>query len=152
MKRFKFSLQTLHEMRQEEREQAERALALATTELAQAMEAVETVIREIDKTIRDYAGKVSSGNVSPYEGETYSRYIASLDKKLEVARARQAEAAQLREHKIQELIKATTAAEATTRLREQHYQRYVAEVAREEQNLIDELATIASSRRLKGTQ
>lgn len=152
MKRFKFSLQTLHEMRQEEREQAERALALATADLAKEMEAIELVVREIDKTIRDYAGKVSSGTVSAYEAETYSRYIASLDRKLESARARQAEAAQFRELKIQELIKATTAAEATTKLREQHYQRYVAEVAKEEQDLIDELATISTSRRLKGTQ
>jgi flagellar biosynthesis chaperone FliJ len=51
---------------------------------------------------------------------------------------------------LQDFIKASAAAEATAKLREQYYARYVAELAREEQNQMDELATIATVRRMRG--
>lgn len=150
MKPFKFSLQTLHNLRAQEREDAERALAQSTTELAAAADRVEVARKALDQAVAAYVAQMNTKVPNVREAEMHTQYIASLEARLATARQEHAELEQQRELKLQELIKASAAAEATTKLREQYYARYVAELLREEQNLMDELATIAKVRRLRG--
>lgn len=150
MKRFKFSLQTLHELREQERETAERALEKATVAVTQAASHIEEVMRAITQTVAEYSTKMRTQAPDPREAEMHTDYIATLEKQLSQARERHAALGREREVKLQEFVKASAAAEATAKLREQYYARYVAELAREEQNLMDELATIATVRRLQG--
>lgn len=150
MKRFKFSLQTLHDLRAQEREDAERALAQAAAEVAAAAAHVEALRHTINQAITAYTTNLQTKVPNAPEAKMHSEYLTALDRQLAAARAHQAERERFRAMKLQDLIKASAAAEATAKLREQYYLRYVAELAREEQNLMDELATIATVRRLRG--
>ncbi len=150
MKRFKFSLQTLHDLREQEHEEAERALAQAVTEVAAALAHIEALRQTINQAIGAYTTDLQTKAPNAYEAKMHSEYLTALDRQLAVARAHQ-EACELhREIKVQELVKASAAAEATAKLRAQYYARYVAELIREDQNLMDELATIATVRRMRG--
>ncbi len=150
MKRFKFSLQTLHDLREQEREDAERALAQAVAEIAAAIGHVEVLRDTINQAIAAFAANLQTRAPNAREAQMHSEYLTTLDQQLAVARAHQAACERHREAKLHELVKASAAAEATAKLREQYYARYVAELAREDQNLMDELATIASVRRMRG--
>jgi flagellar export protein FliJ len=150
MKRFKFSLQTLHDLREQEREDAERALAHAATEVAAAAAHVEGLHDAINQAIAAFAANLQTRAPNAREAQMHSEYLTTLDQQLAAARAHHIACERQREMKLQELIKASAAAEATAKLREQYYARYVAELAREDQNLMDELATIASVRRMRG--
>jgi flagellar export protein FliJ len=150
LKRFKFSLQTLHDLREQERETAERALAQAAAEVEAASANVAAACRAIEEAVSAYAAQMQTKTPDPRAAELHTEYIHTLERRLTEAQATQAERERQREQKRQELLKAAAAAEATAKLREQYYAQYVAELAREEQNLMDELATIATARRLRG--
>jgi flagellar export protein FliJ len=150
MKRFKFSLQTLHDLREQEREDAERALAQAAAEVAAAAAHMDVLRDTINQAIAAFAANLQTRAPNAREAQMHSEYLTGLDHQLAAARAHHAVCARQREMKLQELIKASAAAEATAKLREQYYAHYVAELAREDQNLMDELATIASVRRMRG--
>lgn len=151
MKRFKFSLQTLHDLREQEREEAERALAQAAAEVTQAAARVEELRAAINEAVLAYAASLQTKELKPHEAQMHTEYLVTLDQQLAAARAHHTACERQREVRLQELVKASAAAEATTKLREQYYARYVAELAREEQTLMDELATIAAARRLRET-
>ena len=150
MKRFKFSLQTLHDLREQEREDAERAFAQAATEVAAAAAHIEALRNTINQAITAYAANLQTKAPNAHEAKMHTEYIATLDNRLVAARAHHAACERHRETKLHELVKASAAAEATAKLRAQYYARYVAELAREDQNLMDELATIATVRRMRG--
>ncbi len=150
MKRFKFTLQTLHDLREQERLTAERALGHATAAVAQAAAQTEELLKTIVQAVATHAAKLRTKEPNPHEAEMHTEYIATLERQLAAARTRHAALEREREVKLQEFIKASAAAEATAKLREQYYARYVSELLREEQNLMDELATIATVRRMQG--
>ncbi|MBS1809321.1 MAG: flagellar export protein FliJ [Acidobacteria bacterium] len=150
MKRFKFSLQTLHDLREQERETAERELGKAIAAVAEATAKIEALLNAIVQAVAAHAANLRVKEVNAREAQMHTEYIATLEQQLAEARACHAALEREREVKLQELIKASAAAEATAKLREQYYARYISELAREEQNLMDELATIATVRRLQG--
>lgn len=151
MKRFKFSLQTLHDLREQEREDAERALAQAVAEVARAAAKIEELRGAINQAVAAYAAHLQTKELQPHEAQMHTEYLVTLDRQLTATRAHHDDCERRRETRLQELIKASAAAEATAKLREQYYARYVAELVREDQNLMDELATIATVRRMRGT-
>ena len=150
MKRFKFSLQTLHDLHEQERSDAEHALAQAAAEVAAAAAHIEVLRDTINQALAALTVNLQTKAPNAREAEMHAEYLTTLDKRLATARAHYANCERHRETKLQELIKASAAAEATTKLRQQYYNHYVAELAREEQTLMDELATIATVRRMRG--
>lgn len=149
MKRFKFSLQTLHELREQERETAELALGQATVAVAQAAAHIEAIMLAITQNVAATSTTLRRKEPALPEVQLQTEYLTTLEHQLAEARVRHATLKREREVKLQEFVKASAAAEATAKLREQHYARYIFELAREEQNLMDELATIATVRRLR---
>ena len=149
MKRFKFSLQTLHDLREQERETAEIALGQATAAVTAAAAQIEELLHTITQVMAAYSTALRTKEPKLREVKMQTEYIATLEQQLAVARVTHARLEREREIKLQELVKASAAAEATVKLREQYYARYVFELAREEQNLMDELATIATVRRMR---
>jgi flagellar export protein FliJ len=150
MKRFKFSLQTLHDLREQEREDAEHALGQATAAVVEATAKIESLLEAIKQAVAAHAVQMRTKTPDPREAQMHNEYIAALERRLGEARLTHATLERNRLMKLQEFVKASAAAEATAKLREQYYARYVSELAREEQNLMDELATIATVRRLRG--
>ena len=149
MKRFKFSLQTLHDLREQERETAEIALGAATAAVTAAAAQIEALLHTITQAMAAYSSALRTKEPKLCEVEMQTDYLATLEQQLTAARVNHASLERAREVKLQELVKASAAAEATAKLREQYYARYVFELAREEQNLMDELATIATVRRMR---
>lgn len=149
MKRFKFSLQTLHELRAQERETAERALGQATVAVAEAEARIEAILRTITQNVAATSTTLRTKEPSLGEVQLHTEYLTTLEQQLADARVRHAALKQEREVKLREFVKASAAAEATAKLREQYYARYIFELAREEQNLMDELATISTVRRMR---
>lgn len=149
MKRFKFSLQTLHELREQERETAEIALGQATIAVTEAAAKIETIQQAITQNVAATSTTLAAKEPPLPKVQLHTEYLTTLEQLLIEARTRHANLQREREVKLQEFVQASAAAEATAKLREQQYARYIFELAREEQNLMDELATIASARRLR---
>ncbi len=151
MKQFKFSLQTLHHMREQELEKAELALGQAASAVAVAAAQVSTAIRLRDEALANYATKLRKPKLDANDAIMYDKYVKTMEQR--IASAQEQLVAREHDHaiKLQELVIAKTAAEATAKLREQQFIHYCTEVARQEQDQLDELATIASVRRMRET-
>jgi flagellar export protein FliJ len=148
MKRFKFSLQTLHDIRRRAREEAEAALAAAQAAVVQAEAALTEAVNARRAALDSNAALLGPGEINSHEVALRASYTAVLDRRIAEAQVRLREAEHNRAAKLQAAIAAATAAEATAKLREKHRARHDAEVTRTEQELLDELAAIASARRL----
>lgn len=148
MKRFKFSLQALHDLRRRAREEAEAALASAHAAVVQAEADLAEAVNARRAALESNAARLGPGEINPHEVALRASYTAVLDRRIAEAQARLREAERERAAKLQAAIAAATAAEATTKLRDKHRARHDAEVNRAEQELLDELAAIASARRL----
>lgn len=151
MKQFRFSLQTLHNMREQELEKAELALGQAASAVAVAAAQVSTAIRLRDEAIANYAKKLRKPKPDANDAMMYDKYIKTLESRINIAQEQLAAREQEHADKLHEAIKAKAAAEATTKLREQQFAHYCAEIARQEQDQLDELATIAAVRRMRET-
>lgn len=147
MKRFKFSLQTLHEIRQRAREEAESKLSQAQAKVVNAEAALEQAHLARKLALENNAQYLGVGQINPHEIAMRADYIAVLDRRIAEAWQQLNEAQLERDARMREAIAAATAAEATTKLREKHRARHDSEVARTEQEWLDELATLASARR-----
>ncbi|HYE73991.1 MAG TPA: flagellar export protein FliJ [Blastocatellia bacterium] len=147
MKRFKFSLQTLHELRERAREEAESKLSQAHAKVAQAEAALEQAQLARNLALENNAHYLSSGQINSHEVAMRADYIAVLDRRIAEAWQQLNQAQIEREARMREAVKAAMAAEATAKLREKHRARHESEVARTEQEWLDELATLASARR-----
>ncbi|MEW6732112.1 MAG: flagellar export protein FliJ [Acidobacteriota bacterium] len=148
MKKFSFSLQSVLDLRSARRE-------LAARELAEAQQQVENAEAQLEKThqahnnaIESYINALSSG-VDVQELALHTDHIASLAQRSKQEQAHITTLEQLRDNKREAAMLAEQEAKAIAKLRECHYQRYCTEVARKEQALLDELATINYFRNLK---
>lgn len=153
MKKFKFKLQTVHDVREIRKENEHLALTKLQNEAADA----EAKVGEIEK-IRNEAIEQLSDNlkkkgqaINAHELEMSSVHINTLD------RFRR-EAQQVLEIKKQEcrlqsqkVADASRDVKITARLRENQAQKHEQEATREEQNLIDEIVSANYARKLTQT-
>jgi flagellar protein FliJ len=147
VKRFKFSLQTLHDLRERRREEAEAALAAAHAKVVQAEAAVAESVSARRQALESNAAFLRPGPINPQEIALGAGYVAALDRRIAVARQNLMEAERERDDRRQAAVAAATAAEATAKLREKHRARHDAEASRAEQDSLDELAVMAGARR-----
>ena len=149
MKKFKFTLETVHNVR-EMREEKEK---LVLSELQNAVNKAAARVEHLGKlridSIENYARRLKGGEqVSTMEMELNSNHFASLNclqqeaervlelKKLACQRQSETVAAAMREVKI------------TDRLRETQKSRHRLEFSRQEQNNLDELVTVNYARQM----
>jgi flagellar export protein FliJ len=147
MKRFKFSLQTLHAVRERAREEAEAALAAAHARVAEAEAELARAAEARRLALESNAAFLGVGEINSHEIALRASYVGVLDQRISEARRQLIEAERERDARRAAAVAAATAAEATAKLREKHRARHEAEAARAEQESLDELATIASARR-----
>ena len=148
MKRFKFSLQAVHLVRESKCDTAERELVFATRELGRAHDELSDVLRQRQAAVDAY---LALHQAQPVQAPTMAAHMDYIGALLE--RERQARKA-ISNHernvaaKREALIEASRQAETTANLRERQRERYQQEVARDEQKMLDELAVSAVARRL----
>jgi flagellar export protein FliJ len=147
MKRFRFSLQTVHNVREARRDMAEAELARAAAELRQAEAQLDAARQARLAREEQHAAALTPGALDLREIEFRVAYLSTL-----AARERDASSrvGQLeREHEEQRCATADAArdAEATANLRELHRARHGEAATRHAQNTLDEMATLAAGRR-----
>lgn len=149
MKKFKFTLQTVHTVREMKQEKEELILGEMQAEAAKAAARVHEIEQMRFKAIESYAHRLERGEtIDPFELELNSNHISALDRL-------QREAQQFLETKKQACLQqgktlaaATREVKITNRLRETQQLRHRLEAARQEQNALDELVSANYARRM----
>lgn len=147
MKRFKFSLQTVHDFREFRRTNAEREFAEATAQLQGLKAQIEELRRlhraALDKCLLLYQSREIEASLIA----AHADFINSLVQRERELRQQMAATERHLEVKRQALTEALRATKTTAKLRERHLDRHDLELARNEQNLLDEMAVATVARR-----
>ncbi len=146
MKKFRFSLHTVHQLRERAQAAAEAELARANGEVAQAIETLAAATQARENAMNTYTQMLLSGRISQAETTLRAAYLVVLAERIAEAQQNLAERERRREIVRQQVITATTRAEATATLRDQQLAAHRAEAAREEQEQLDEIATLRAAR------
>lgn len=152
MKRFKFSLQTLHDLRQRERERAEMQLVEIAAALRVAEVDWQAVVNLRAESATRYIAALSTDEAHTdtayhLQMQWQADYINSLIHREQAAHRNLRALEAKRDAQRQAVMIAAQAAETMVNLRAQHQARHYAEAARQEQLALDESATLAHTRR-----
>ena len=147
MKKFRFTLQTVHDLRMRTREEAEREFARATHNLNEARAQLQEAVRQREQAVDAYATLLYSGKFDAQEAALQTDYLRALTQLEIEQRARIQTLEEEVAAKRDMVARAARDAEATASLREQHHARHLAEAARHEQSMLDEMATLSVARR-----
>jgi len=147
MKRFKFSLQTVHDLRESRQEAAERELANANSELYRANAQLEEVVRSRQKALERYLLMYQKNEIEVSMVAAHTDFIGSLFKREREAKAHIREVELRLEQKRQAVTEAMRETEATAKLRDRQRQNHQLEANRNEQAMLDEMAVLAVARR-----
>jgi flagellar export protein FliJ len=147
MQRFKFTLQAVHDLREITRDEAERALTNATSEVTKATIRLEETVHLRLSATRAYVAKLQSRDLDPFEAQQRASYIASLTQR-EADTRRQLDILEREREQIRTVVvEASRDVETTSKLRSKQQAVHVAKTLSTEQNMMDEMATIAVARR-----
>lgn len=149
-KRFHFSLQTVHNLREAQREEAERGLSRAAAAVDDAAAQLDEAKQVHASATEAFALRLRETEIDPQEAALSFDYLAMLVNRQRAAHVQLQVLEAERETRRGVAVEAARAAEATTRLRERQYQRHALQAARAEQDTLDEMATLAQARRLSG--
>jgi flagellar export protein FliJ len=147
VKRFKFKLQAVHDLREMQRESAERELAEAGARVAQAEAQLAKIECRLEEAASVYAQSLQSDQVDPFESALHTNFLNSLSQHKSTAREQLERMKSEYDRYRQLAIEAARAVEATDKLRERQRARYKLETQRTEQNMLDEMAMLLSGRR-----
>lgn len=147
MKRFKFKLQTVHDLREMQRERAEQDLAEAGARVAQAEAQLAKIEYRLEEAASSYARSLQSGEVDPFESSLHTNFLNFLSQHLTSARAQLTKMKSEYDNCRKLAIEAARAVEATGKLRQRQRARYKLEAERAEQSMLDEMAMLLAGRR-----
>jgi len=147
MKRFKFSLQTVHDFREFRRDAAEREFAAALAQLYAAKAQLEEVQRAHRAALDNYLLLYQAREIKATTASAHTDFIASLVRREREVRGQIVIIERHIETKRQAVTEALRATRTTAQLRERQRERHELEVARTEQNLLDEMAVASIARR-----
>ena len=153
MKKFKFKLQTVHNVREMKQEKEQLVLSELQKEAAKAAERVAEIDQLRFKAIANYARRIECGQtIDPYELELNSNHIAALDRLQREAKENLEIKRQACARQSKTVAAAAREVKVTNRLRENQEQRHQLELERQDQNNIDEIVTSNFARRMSQTK
>lgn len=149
MKKFKFTLQTVHNVREMRREKEELVLAEMRAETDRAL----ARLSELEKTrlaaVENYTRKLAQGEVmNPLEMELSTNHLRSLDLTLRKARAEVEQKQRAVAAQSVIVVAASQSVKVTERLRENQQTRHQTEFERREQIALDDLVSANFARRM----
>jgi flagellar export protein FliJ len=147
MKRFQFSLQAVHNVREMRRDAAELALAAVAAELKGAQAQLETVLRRRQSAMENYLLLHQSKEIEGTTFAWHTDYIGSLFLLERRARAVTVQIEARIAGKRQALTEAARQTKTTANIRERQRERHRQESAQHEQKVLDEMAIVAVARR-----
>ena len=148
MKRFKFSLEAVHNLRELQRDEAERQLEQSAAKVSAARTVVEQIEQHRDTIETEIAR--ATGPLCANELALQVSYLEFLNQREQETQQHLAELEQQHEAQRETTLAAARAAEATEQLRTRQQARHTAEVARVEQLLLDEIAIATTQREKPG--
>lgn len=149
MKKFKFTLQTVHNVREMRREKEELVLAEMQNEVNRTVERLAEIERTRLEAIENYTLKMKKGEpINPFEMELNTNHLHSLDNLIREAQKMVEEKKQALSVQSQTVAAAGREVKITERLRENQQARHRVELERREQNAIDEFVSADFARRL----
>ena len=148
MKRFHFSLQAVHNVREMRRDAARVRTCCCGRGTARCKTQLETVLRQRQSAMDKYLVLQQSTEIEAATFASHTDYIGSL---LLLERQARATILQVEEKitiKRQFLTEASRQTETTANLRERQRARHRLETAQHEQKVLDEMAVVSVTRRL----
>jgi len=153
MKKFKFTLQTVHNVREMRQEKEELILGQLQTEAVVAEEAVAQIENSRQTAIENYSLRLRSGEqLNPMEMELNSKHFASLNQRRIEGEQIVAQKKQACVRQTQTVAGAMREVKITGRLKETQQLRHDLDFARAEQNGIDELLSTRFARQKTRTK
>ena len=146
MKRFKISLQTVHDFREFRRDTAEREFAVAAAQLTGAKAQLQEVERAHRAALDNYLVLYQSREIEARMIGAHTDFISSLIRRERELRTQIVAIERHIETKRLALTEALRATKTTAKLRERQLQSHDLDVARKDQTLLDEMAVATMAR------
>jgi flagellar export protein FliJ len=149
MKKFKFTLQTVHNVREMKQEKEQLVLSQLQNEAAKAAEQIEKIEEAYLQAIENYGRKLGSGRVMNIgEMELEAMHISALERQKRRAHEILSEKKQACILQSTKLAAASREVKITERLRENQVLRHRIETDKQEQNALDEMVSANFAREL----
>jgi flagellar export protein FliJ len=148
MKKFKFTLQSVHNVREIKQEREELALAQLQTEANRASAQVEAAENARINAYKDYAQRLRTGEIDPVEMALTVKYLNALSTHEQTTRQVLEEKKQACANQSEKVAAAAREVKTTAILRQSQYARHMLELARTEQTALDEMVTTTFARQM----
>lgn len=149
MKKFKFTLNTVHKVREIRQEKESLVLADLQAEADKAAARVAQIESLRHEAIENYSRRLASGEqVNAIELEMSSNHFASLDRLQKDAETDLALKRHACQRQIELVGEAMRDVKITDKLRETQKERHQLEYMRQEQNSVDDMVSATFARRL----
>ena len=147
MKRFQFRLQSVHDLRQQRRDEAASALGAAAARVDAARRHLTSANEARLRVTSEYLSSLEAECFDPRSAALRSSFLAHLAQRESEAAAKLAAAEREHDGVLRTAVESARAAETTTRLRERQQALHAESAARSQQQALDELATLGAARR-----
>ncbi len=153
MKKFKFTLQTVHKVREMKSEQENLALSELQVQALEAERRVEHIEDMRNEAVEQYLVRINSGErLNPLEMELNANHFASLNTLQKEAQV----AAERKQDEVRRQMESVRAArievKITDKLRDGQTKRHELEANRQEQRNLDELVTTKFARSVQDSK
>lgn len=147
MKRFRFRLQALLNYKRHLEEMARQEMAKAVTRVNACEERIQSLVKERQEVALTLEKRVADG-ISSGEFKRYHGFMAAMDQAVSEQRHVKARLEKELEEKRSILTRRTIDKRAMERLREKRTDEYFREMLKEEQKVLDEVASLKRVREL----
>ena len=149
MKKFKFTLSAVHNVREMEQEKEELIFSQLQSEAAVVAKQLTEAEAKRRATLDCYARRLASGEIiDPLEMELSAKYLLSLDRLERESKKLLAQKQQACDRQSVNVTAAHQAVKATAKIRETQFARHNLEFARIEQTNLDEMVSLSYARTL----
>ncbi len=145
MKRFHWPLTRVYAVKQQRERALRNDLFMLAQEIARVREAILHRRTRVRGLLEDLAGRPLPDRIA--EQDVFMQFIGVEEEAIRHLTARRTELEATRTETYRRFLEVRATCKMLARLREQAYGRYVQEVAREEQKLLDEAAHVAHARK-----
>ena len=153
MKKFKFTLQNVHNVREMRQENEQLTLRQIQTEVNQVIEHIARIEKMRFEAIENYTHRLTAGAVvNSFELELASNHFASLNHLQREAEKLLAEKKHTYNQQMGKVTSAMLEVKITGKLRENQHIRYQTELATHEQTALDEIVSTTYARRMMSTK
>ncbi len=149
MKKFKFTLQTVHHVREMREEKEQMILMRMQHDVHQAAEQVREIERLRQQAIENYTARIRAGErLDAFDLEACSNHISTLDRFRREAQTILEQTKLIAQSQSLNVAAAGRAVKITEKLRETQQTRYKLESAKVEQTALDEIVSANFARQM----